>query len=203
MNLFFRQGILTVFLLLCFGYSALCQSSPLIRIGLIADIQYGNIDPSGTRFYRNSLQKLEACVADLNSEKVDFTINLGDLTDRNPDDLDPVISLLGGLTKPVYNTTGNHDYVGIKDNDTLYKKLGMPAAYYSFEHADWVFVMLNTNEVASYSAIAGIKKEEELAGMLERIKKDGRNNGQTWNGGIGKQQMKWLTDVLKNARKKK
>lgn len=142
-------------------------------------------------------------MADLNSEKVDFTINLGDLTDRNPDDLDPVISLLGGLTKPVYNTTGNHDYVGIKDNDTLYKKLGMPAAYYSFEHADWVFVMLNTNEVASYSAIAGIKKEEELAGMLERIKKDGRNNGQTWNGGIGKQQMKWLTDVLKNARKKK
>lgn len=182
------------------GFSATGQEGPLLRVGVIADIQYGDIETAGTRFYRNSLDKLKACVSDLNQEGVDFSVNLGDLTDRRPEDLDPVLSLLSGFSKPVYNTTGNHDYVGITDEPSLVKKLGMSSAYYSFERGDWVFVMLNTNEVASYNPLPG--KEKELAAISARIKESGRTNGAPWNGGISEKQLKWLSSVLKKATRK-
>lgn len=197
-----RLCVLFAFALLISG-AVMGQEKPLLRVGIIADIQYGDLETAGTRYYRHSLQKLEACVADLNREKVDFSLNLGDLTDRRPQDLDPILSLLNGLSSPVYNTPGNHDYVDIKDNQALYKKLGMSASYYKVEKGDWVFVLLNTNEVASYSNVARTPKEKELAAMMDRIKKDGRNNGQTWNGGISREQMKWLASTLKTAGKKK
>ncbi len=192
----------------CFFISAFlavrasCQDKPVLRIGVIADIQYGDIDPAGTRFYRNSLQKLEACVADLNSEQVDFSVNLGDLVDRNPGDLEAVLSRLEVLDQKVYNTTGNHDYVGITDNKALYRRLGMPGAYYSFERGGWLFVRLNTNEVASYANVKGTGKEKELAGILGQIRQRGRDNDKSWNGGVSAKQMKWLARSLKNAERK-
>ncbi len=177
-------------------------TSPLIRIGVIADIQYGDVDPAGTRYYRNSLQKLEECVADLNTEKVDFSINLGDLVDRNPADMEAVLTRLKALDQTVYNTPGNHDYVGITDNKALYRQLGMPGEYYSVRRGKWLFIMLNTNEIASYANVAGTEKEKELAAALERIQKSGRINGKPWNGGISLKQTKWLTKLLKKAEKK-
>lgn len=186
-----------LFLLLSNGYS-----QPLMRIGIIADIQYGDIDPAGTRYYRNSLKKLEDCIADLNGEKVDFTVNLGDLVDRDPKDMEAVLTRLKSLDQRVYNTTGNHDYVGVSDNKALYKQLGMPGGYYSFAGGKWLFIMLNTNEIASYANIAGTKKEKELAAVLERIKNSGRNNDKSWNGAISAKQMKWLKKLLKSADKK-
>lgn len=195
---------LTAPLLLCLtaGGAYSQEGSPLIRIGVIADIQYGDLEAAGTRYYRNSLGKLEAAVADLNSEKVDFTVNLGDLTDRNPGDLAPVLDRLKALDRKVYNTTGNHDYVGISDNGLLYKQLDMPGGYYSFTYGKWRFIMLNTNEIASYSNLAGTGKESELAAMLGDIKAGGRNNDKSWNGGVGAKQMKWLTGLLEKARRK-
>lgn len=191
-----------VFSVLSFLLLPVAYSQPLIRIGIIADIQYGDIDPAGTRYYRNSLKKLEDCVADLNNEKVNFSVNLGDLVDRNPADMEAVLTRLKALDQKVYNTTGNHDYVGITDNKALYKQLGMPAGYYSFRYGKWLFIMLNTNEIASYANVAGTGKEKELAGALERIKRNGRNNDKSWNGAISEKQMKWLTKLLKKADRK-
>lgn len=174
-----------------------------IRFGVIADTQYCDCETRGSRFYRNSLNKLEAAVADINKEKVDFTINLGDLVDRDTkDNLDPILSRLKQLDKKVYITTGNHDYGGITDNKALYKKLGMPAEYYSFTKKDWRFIVLNTNEVASYANIAGTPKEAEHTAMQEKIKADGRKNGAEYNGGISRKQMEWLRKELETAQKK-
>lgn len=178
-------------------------SQPLFRIGVIADIQYGDIDPAGTRYYRNSLGKLEECIADLNREKVSFSVNLGDLVDRNPEDLDAVLSRLKSLDQKVYNTTGNHDYVGRTDNKALYKELGMPGEYYSFRYDNWLFIMLNTNEIALYANVKGTGKEKELTEMMAAISKRGRNNGARWNGGISAKQMQWLAKLLKKADRKK
>ena len=138
------------------------DTSPLIRFGLIADIQYGDCDTHGDRYYRNSLEKLTSCIDSLNEEKVQFTINLGDIVDRSPADIDPVVDLLKKLDAPVYHTTGNHDYKGFTNNGDLFNKLDMPAEYYSFKKGDWLFIMLNTNEIASYSNIKGTWKEAEL-----------------------------------------
>lgn len=46
----------------------------------------------------------------------------------------------------------------------------MPSEYYSFKKGDWVFIMLNTNEIASYANIAGTPKENEWNRMQEQIK---------------------------------
>ncbi|WP_423738104.1 metallophosphoesterase [Chitinophaga caseinilytica] len=174
----------------------------VIKFGLIADIQYADVETRGTRAYRNSLQKLENAVADLNRQQMPFLVNLGDITDRNAADLSPVLKELRKFRKHVYNTTGNHDYKGIRKNDSLYKVLGMPAEYYSFKKGNWRFVMLNTNEVAAYSNVEGTFREKELEGMMDRIKATNGRNGEEYNGGISSRQMEWLKALLDEAQRK-
>ncbi|MDR0541344.1 MAG: metallophosphoesterase, partial [Dysgonamonadaceae bacterium] len=177
------------------------NDTPIIKFGLIADIQYADCDASGSRFYRNSLKKLDDCVDSLNGKKVEFTINLGDVIDRKFADLDSVLPRLNRLKNKVYNTTGNHDYGGISDNAILFKKLNMPSEYYSFKKKNWIFIILNTNEISSYANISGTAKEQELQVMLNRIKSSGGRQGASWNGGISGKQLKWLDDILAKAEK--
>lgn len=175
------------------------QPKPILRIGLIADIQYADEASRGMRYYRNSLNKLRDCVKDLNKQKVHFSLNLGDIIDRNAKDLDSVLPILKGLKKPVYTTTGNHDYHGITENSSLFTKLDMPAEYYSFKQKDWVFIMLNTNEIAAYANVKGTWKEKELSTMMDSIKVNKGVNGQEYNGGISSRQLKWLDSTLAKA----
>lgn len=176
---------------------------PVLRIGLIADIQYANADTRGSRFYRNSLNKLRTCVEDFNQQKVQFSLNLGDIIDRDAKDLDSVLLILDKLKKPVYTTTGNHDYHGVTENKTLFTKLGMPSEYYSFEQKGWIFIMLNTNEVASYANVAGTWKEKELKTMVDSIKVAKGANAAEYNGGISSKQLKWVDSLLAKAQKQK
>ncbi|GHV14814.1 phosphatase [Bacteroidia bacterium] len=176
------------------------NDTSIIRIGLIADIQYCDCDKSGNRYYRNTLQKLVECVDDLNGKEVQFTINLGDLVDRDtPRNIDSVLIRLDKLDAVVYNLTGNHDYGDVQDNDQLYKRLNMPGEYYSFNKGNWHFIMLNTNEIASYANVKGTEKDVELAEMLQKIKDQKRPNGASYNGGISKKQMQWLEQELKKS----
>lgn len=185
------------------GYSQ--NKEPLIRIGIIADIQYGDFETRGTRFYRNSLKKLNEAVNYFNDNNVAFTVNLGDLSDKYPEDIDTIVSILGGLDKRVDNITGNHDYAGIDNNEMLYRKLGMPAEYYTVElkKQNLVFIYLNTNEIASYANVKNTTKETELKAMREKIVTENRKNGYDWNGGISAKQMKWLEKTLAKADRKK
>lgn len=195
---FFRK-IGALALLSCPIFAVALGGEPLVRFGLIADVQYADAEPRINRFYRNSLDKLADCVRVLNAEQVDFTINLGDFVDKTVKELPPVLMRLGKLEKPLYNTTGNHDYGEVTDNASLYKRLGMPSAYYSFEKKGWKFIVLNTNEIAPYANIKGTPKEQEHKQMLARIKDEKRTNGAGYNGGIGKEQMEWLEKELKQA----
>ncbi len=173
---------------------------PLVRFGLIADIQYCDCETANNRYYRKSLRKLDECVQDLNSAGVQFTINVGDLVDRDTEaNIDEIMKRLDKLENKYYNTTGNHDYGGVTDNKALYQRLKMPAEYYTFEYENWVFIMLNTNEISSYSNTAGTAKEEELTALTSALKKERRRNGASYNGGISKEQMKWLEKELTKA----
>ena len=194
-----KRSTLIVLIVGCLINAAFSQNDPIIRFGLIADVQYCDCETNGSRFYRNSLGKLESAVVDLNKQQVQFTINLGDLVDRNPEDMDAVLERQQVLDGEVYNTLGNHDYEGISDNKKLFRKLGMPNDYYSFKKESWRFIMLNTNEIAAYSNMRGKKKEKELADMLENIHKRNRNNGKDWNGGVSNKQLKWLKKLLRKS----
>ncbi|UCF15072.1 MAG: hypothetical protein JSW59_16810, partial [Phycisphaerales bacterium] len=46
------------------------------RFGIVTDCHYADADTAGTRFYRESLDKLGECVELMNAEKVDFLIEL-------------------------------------------------------------------------------------------------------------------------------
>lgn len=190
--------------ILCLVSSALAQDAPpLLRFGLFADVQYADYPSENDRHYRLSLQKLDTCIDCFNRQQVQFTINLGDIVDRDNKDLDVVKRHLDRLDKKVYHLTGNHDYKGVTDNAKLYKQLDMPSAYYSFRKQNWVFIMLNTNEVSAYAHVEGTGKQQELTDMLERIERTGGKQAYRWNGGISKKQMKWLDTLLAKCERKR
>jgi beta-galactosidase len=188
------------------GMTALAQErTPLIQFGLMTDIQYCDCDTWGSRFFRNSLKKLEEAVNFFNAQNVQFTINLGDNIDSNSEnysaDFNAVLYRLGHLKNHVYNTPGNHCYRGITENRILYEKLNMPSTYYFFQKGNWMFIMLNTNEVSTYANIAGTPLEQELSVILDRIKSSGGRQGASWNGGVSQKQLKWLKNLLEKAEK--
>ena len=199
------RKVIRLFVCLSFGVSALLAQdvTSIIKFGLFADAQYADCPSENTRFYRQSLSKLDTCVDYFNQQNVQFSINLGDLVDRKNSDLDSIKFCLSRLNNKVYHITGNHDYKEVTDNSILYKQLEMPAEYYSFQKQNWVFIMLNTNEVSAYANVTGTEKEKELADMLEQIKRTGGKQAYRWNGGVGKKQMKWLDDLLTVCEKNK
>lgn len=189
-------------LYLSIGYVYPQSDDPLITFGVIADTQYANCEPEGSRYYRNSLEKVEECVDYFNEQGVQFTVSLGDVTDRDFNDLDSVLMRLELLENDIYHITGNHDYKGVTNNRVLYTKLKMPSEYYFFKQENWVFIMLNTNEVAPYANVAGTKKEKQLSELLKEIKSSGGKQGAKWNGGISHKQLQWLDKRLAKCEKK-
>ena len=135
--------------------------SLILKFGLFADAQYADCPSENTRFYRQSLQKLDTCIDYFNRQNVRFTVNLGDIVDRKNSDLKAIMLPLSRLNNEIYHITGNHDYKEVTDNYALYRQLGMPSEYYSFKKQNWTFIMLNTNEVSAYANVAGTEKEKE------------------------------------------
>lgn len=179
------------------------ELKPVIRFGVLADIQYADKDDHGSRFYRNSLEKMASCIANLNQEKLAFNVVFGDLVDQGPKDLQPVMEQLSKLKAPCRNVLGNHDYVGVTDREVLYKQFNMPAPYYAFEKANWMFIVLNTNELSEYGSKPDSPFQKEWQDLAAGLKKDGRKNVLPWNGGLSSRQLIWLENQLKNAQKTK
>lgn len=183
----------------CLYNSGFGQQERLLKIGLIADPQYADQDARGSRFYRNSLAKLDSATAYLNAAEVDFTVMLGDLVDAGPKDLAPALQKLKKLEHPVYNILGNHDYVDVKNGAVLYKALKMPRPYYSVKKGQWLFILLNTNEISEYATKNGSNERQSWEVLNNKLKTDKRKNGQPWNGGIGAKQLKWMENQLRKA----
>src|SRR5512134_1762984 len=56
-------------------------AKPRLKIGLITDLHYADKPPAGTRHYRETPGKLEKAIDQFTRDKVDFTVELGDLVD--------------------------------------------------------------------------------------------------------------------------
>ena len=93
-----------------------CGFQPLFKIGLISDPQYCDCDPSATRYYRESLWKLDAAVDTFNAQKVDFVVTLGDLIDQYAESFDSVFPRYEKLAMPDYKVLGNHEFSMIPDS---------------------------------------------------------------------------------------
>jgi alkaline phosphatase len=132
------------------------QSSTL-KFGLITDSHYANRDNSGTRFYRQSIDKMRECIEIFNKEKVDFAIHLGDFKDedlnKNADDtlnyLKKIEAEFAKFKGPRFHCIGNHDVDSITKKQFLANitntGISKEKNYYSFDQKGFHFVVLDAN----------------------------------------------------------
>lgn len=128
-----------------------------LRFGLMTDMHYADRERSGTRYYRDSMAKIEEAVEEFRRAKVDFLIELGDMKDttaaseplptlRFLDDAERALNRFGG---PVYHVLGNHDMDCITKEEFLAHTSNAGRAngraYYSFEAQGVRCIVLDAN----------------------------------------------------------
>jgi 3',5'-cyclic AMP phosphodiesterase CpdA len=175
------------------------KQKPLFSFGIVADVQYRDADAAGSRFYRDSRQRLEEAYKTFKEDTVDFAVNLGDIIDGDFESYAPVMDIIRSSGIKTYHVTGNHDYAV---ESKLKKKLpvlsGSKKGYYSFVSGGFRFIFLNGNEISTYASSAG-KEINKGTAYLNRLKAAGEINSVEWNGGIGRNQLEWFEKELKEA----
>jgi len=130
---------------------------PGVRFGLLADCHYADAPTAGSRFYRDSLPKLDEAVGVMNAERVDFLVELGDFKDQaapavETETLGFLRAIEGRLRRfegPTYHVLGNHDADSISKGQFLANVvntgIGAGRSYYSFDVGGVHFVVLDAN----------------------------------------------------------
>jgi manganese-dependent ADP-ribose/CDP-alcohol diphosphatase len=190
-------GVLLVFVAGNATISAKSDQKPSFEFGLVADAQYCDCDPSGTRFYRATPGKLAEAVKTFNSRDLAFTIQTGDIIDRDVASFSKILPIYNQINGPKYHVLGNHDFP-VTTNKVV-DILGMSKQYYDFSKNGWRFVVLDTNDISTYANAIGSEKQRQAQSFYEVLKWTGAANAQTWNGGVGSEQMAWLRDVLSKS----
>jgi len=138
-----------------FGRSTTEQDTT--RFGIVTDCHYADGDTAGTRFYRESLGKLNECVDLMNSEKVEFLIELGDFKDQDKPPveretlsyLEAIEKVFGEFYGPRYHVLGNHDIDSISKKQFLSRVentgIDTGRSYYSFDVNRLHCVVLDAN----------------------------------------------------------
>lgn len=199
---------------------------PLFSFGVITDVQYADI-PDGRsfhgvpRFYRNSIRILQNAIQKWNAhQNLSFALHLGDIVDgRCPKDqslsaVKKVVKEFDKFNGRVYHMIGNHCLYNLPRKELL-PLLSIHSddsyAYYDFSPIpEYRFVVLDGYDISAIGwpddhphtieALNFLNKKnpnvdqnspEGLVGLERRFLK--------FNGGIGKKQLKWLDDTLKDA----
>ncbi|MBN2136182.1 MAG: metallophosphoesterase [Sedimentisphaerales bacterium] len=130
------------------------------RFGIVTDCHYADIEAQGTRYYRQSLDKLGECVELMNAESVDFLVELGDIKDENAGRveretigyLQNIESVFRRFAGPRYHVLGNHDMDSISKQQLLgsVENTGIEAgrSFYSFDSEGAHFIVLDANYTA-------------------------------------------------------
>jgi predicted phosphodiesterase len=193
---FLKKGwVITTLSMLPLGISnAFSFSKKTLRFGLITDTHYADTDTYSTRFFRESLAKMQEGIQVMNEEKVDFVIHLGDFKDQDPSKktentlqyLQTIEAEFAKFQGARYHCIGNHDVDSITKTQFLenIENTNIPKdkSYYSFDCKDFHGVVLDAN-----------------------FHPDGRNQfyleeGTDWQHTyIPEEQCKWLTEDLKQT----
>jgi predicted MPP superfamily phosphohydrolase len=174
------------------------SQKPLFSFGIIADVQYSDNAPTGTRFYRSSPDRLKEAINTFKEDSVDFIINLGDLIDNDIKSFDKVVKIIDSSGIPVNHVPGNHDYAVEAQSKTGIPVLKPENGYYSFTKEGFRLIFLNGNEISTYSTDA-TDKIKEAREYIDSMKAISEVNALEWNGGISDIQIEWLEDQLTEA----
>ena len=174
---------------------------PLFSFGLVADIQYCDCDPAGTRYYRSSVSKLEEAVRSFRADSLAFVVNLGDMIEKDFASYKPVWKILDTAGFKIYHTTGNHDYsVEPRQKKRIPPLQSSNEGYYSFNYDNFRFIILNGNELSTYAS-SNKSVIKDASDYILKLRNDGEINGLAWNGGMSSKQLLWLSDQLNKAEK--
>jgi hypothetical protein len=166
--------------------------TPLV-FGVIADAQYADVDPKGSRFYRGSLAKIRAAAEEFNRRGVAFVLNLGDTIDRDFASFDAALAALHAVQAPVHHVLGNHDFeVDDAQKAKVPAKLGLKARHTSFAHGGVRFLMLDGTELGPVPHPAGSDARRAADERVAALKARGLKQAVPWGGGIGADQFAWM-----------
>lgn len=144
----------------CVAPDRFTRSGRPVRFGIVTDCHYADAEAVGTRFYRESPDKLAECVARMDAERVDFLIELGDFKDQDRPAverktlsyLQAIEAVFRGFHGPRYHVLGNHDMDSISKQQFLscVTNTGVSGrrSYYSFDMKGLHCIVLD----ASYKA---------------------------------------------------
>ena len=86
------------------------EASGAFAFGVVADVQYCDAEPAGTRHYRASVGKFSNCVEAFNQIELAFVIQLGDLIDRDFESFDKMLPIFNRIRTCRFHVLGNHDF---------------------------------------------------------------------------------------------
>ena len=126
------------------------NASPSIslRIGLITDLHHADKPAAGSRFYRETIAKLNSAAEEFQKSGLDFVVELGDLIDA-ADSVDTELSYLRTINREFSKlSTDRHYVLGNHCVDTLTKteflqEVGQKESYYSFDRVGFHFIVLD------------------------------------------------------------
>lgn len=173
------------------------ESEPLVSFGMVADVQYAEIEPKGDRHFSGSLAKLQSAVADLASEDLAFTIQAGDLIEKGIESFAPALESLSALSHPVHHLLGNHDFsVDDDEKGQVDGLLGLQRGYRGFSHGGVRFLLLDTTEISAYRYPPESPVGKAAVDLMKRLEESGENHARPWNGGVSRTQLDWLRRQL-------
>lgn len=155
-RLFFKRSCAGALLLTCKDLLASVKEGNL-RFGLVTDIHFAHRHVHGTRYYEQSMLKLEEAIGVFNKRRLDFMIELGDLKDQGdvPEReqtlafLDEIEKKLQTFNGPLYHVLGNHDMDSISKPEFLAHTANSGEAkgkpYYAFVRNNIRFIVLDGN----------------------------------------------------------
>ncbi|KAK7302151.1 hypothetical protein RJT34_13032 [Clitoria ternatea] len=206
-------------------------TQPLFSFGLISDVQYADI-PDGRsflgvpRYYRHSIIVLQRAIKEWNTHhnKHKFVINLGDIVDgfcpkdQSLSTVKKVVDEFEMFKGPVYHMIGNHCLYNLPRSKLL-PLLNIQTldgcAYYDFSPVpEYRFVILDSYDISAIGWPEDHPKALEAVKVLRDKNPNEDKNSPInlegperrflmFNGGVGKEQMKWLDGVLQEATKLK
>ncbi|KNA16951.1 hypothetical protein SOVF_084280 [Spinacia oleracea] len=203
---------------------------PLFSFGVVSDVQYADI-PDGRsflgvpRYYRHSILVLERAVQRWNSlQHLSFAVNFGDIVDgfcpkdQSLDSVKKVASKFEEFNGSVYHMIGNHCLYNLS-RETLLPLLKIPSndgcAYYDFSPIPgYRLVVLDGYDISAIGWPEDHPKSMEAMRILKEKNPNSDKNSPVgledlerrflmFNGGVGKEQLKWLDHALQNATDKK
>jgi hypothetical protein len=186
----------------CAGWKyKILGQKPLFKFGAVADIQYCDCEPKIHKgnYYRSAPGKLQECVRELNSQDLEFTIQLGDFINSNFESFDVVLGIYRQLKMPTYHVLGNHGFPDEYGHREVMAKLGMERAYYDFCVKGWRFIVLDGNDISLQAYSKGSERHNRAEALVDKLTREGKVNIKRCNGAIDSEQIAWLKKRLRAA----